>query len=100
VPEVLFARGHVLKRAGDLEGAARALEQARLLDKSDRFLNGKAGKYWLRAGQIEKARQVFGLFTKVSFELLEVSWLPADKRMWVFTERRTDTWSRSQRHAM
>ncbi|KAH8090651.1 NMDA receptor-regulated protein 1-domain-containing protein, partial [Filobasidium floriforme] len=64
VPEVLFARGHVLKRAGDLEGAARALEQARLLDKSDRFLNGKAGKYWLRAGQIEKAGQVFGLFTK------------------------------------
>jgi tetratricopeptide (TPR) repeat protein len=68
VPEALFARGHVLKRAGDLEGAARALEQARLLDKSDRFLNGKAGKYWLRAGQIEKAGQVFGLFTKVCFE--------------------------------
>jgi Flp pilus assembly protein TadD len=65
VPEPLFARGHVLKRAGDLDGAARALEQARLLDKSDRFLNGKAGKYWLRAGQIEKANQVFGLFTKV-----------------------------------
>jgi hypothetical protein len=73
VPEVLFARGHVLKRAGDLEGAARALEQARLLDKSDRFLNGKAGKYWLRAGQIEKAGQVFGLFTKVSFEWPVVS---------------------------
>jgi tetratricopeptide (TPR) repeat protein len=65
VPEPLFARGHVLKRAGDVDGAARALEQARLLDKSDRFLNGKSGKYWLRAGQIEKANQVFGLFTKV-----------------------------------
>lgn len=56
----------MLKRAGDIEGAARALEQARLMDKSDRFLNGKSGKYWLRAGQIEKAQQVFGLFTKVS----------------------------------
>lgn len=64
VPEPLFARGHVLKRAGDVDGAARALEEARLLDKSDRFLNGKSGKYWLRAGQIEKANQVFGLFTK------------------------------------
>jgi Flp pilus assembly protein TadD len=66
VPEILLARGHVLKRAGDIEGAARALEQARLMDKSDRYLNGKSGKYWLRAGQIEKANEVFGLFTKVS----------------------------------
>jgi hypothetical protein len=66
VPELPFARGHVLKRAGDTEGAARALEEARLMDKSDRFLNGKSGKYWLRAGQIDKASSVFGLFTKVS----------------------------------
>lgn len=62
----------MLKRAGDLEGAARALEQARLLDKSDRFLNGKSGKYWLRAGQIEKAGQVFGLFTKVRPDMTEM----------------------------
>lgn len=69
VPEVLFAKAHVLKRAGDTEGAARTMEQSRLLDKSDRFLNGKAGKYWLRAGEIEKAEQVFACFTKASREL-------------------------------
>lgn len=64
VPELPFARAHVLKRAGDVEGAARALEEARLMDKSDRFLNGKSGKYWLRAGNLVKASEVLGLFTK------------------------------------
>jgi tetratricopeptide (TPR) repeat protein len=65
LPEIHMAKAMVLKRAGDPDGAARAMEQARLLDGQDRFLNGKAGKYWLRAGEVEKASAVFGLFTKV-----------------------------------
>ncbi|KAJ9125287.1 hypothetical protein QFC22_000243 [Naganishia vaughanmartiniae] len=64
LPEIYMAKAMVLKRAGDPDGAARAMEQARLLDGQDRFLNGKAGKYWLRAGEVEKASAVFGLFTK------------------------------------
>lgn len=61
-----MARARVLKRAGDPVGAAHAMEEARLLDGQDRFLNGKAAKYWLRAGNVKKAEELLAMFTKVS----------------------------------
>ncbi|KAI0634817.1 NMDA receptor-regulated protein 1a [Trametes polyzona] len=64
LPELYLFRGRVLKRAGDPYGAARWVDQARLLDLQDRFLNTRAGKYRLRAGLVEEAEEVFGLFTK------------------------------------
>jgi tetratricopeptide (TPR) repeat protein len=69
LPEIYMAKAMVLKRAGDPDGAARWMEKARLLDGQDRFINGKTGKYWLRAGEVEKASAVFGLFTKVRWLL-------------------------------
>lgn len=60
-----MARARVLKRAGDPLGAAQSMEEARLLDLQDRFLNGKAAKYWLRAGEVKKAEELLVLFTKV-----------------------------------
>lgn len=60
-----MARARVLKRAGDPLGAAHAMEEARLLDGQDRFLNGKAAKYWLRAGDHKKAEELLAMFTKV-----------------------------------
>ncbi len=65
LPEIEMARAMVLKRAGDPEAAARSMDAARALDGQDRFVNGKAGKYWLRAGEVQKASETFGLFTKV-----------------------------------
>jgi len=65
-----MAKAMVLKRAGDPPGAAEAMEEARLLDGQDRFLNCKAAKYWIRAGEIKRAEDLVGLFTKVS-------WLPS-----------------------
>lgn len=50
---------------GDPWGAVGAFEEARRLDGQDRFLNAKCGKYWLRAGGVDEASEVFGLFTKV-----------------------------------
>ncbi|KAI0659393.1 NMDA receptor-regulated protein 1a [Cubamyces menziesii] len=64
LPELYMFRGRVLKRAGDPYGAARWMDQARLLDLQDRFLNARCGKYRLRAGLIDEAGEVFGLFTK------------------------------------
>jgi len=61
-----MARALVLKRAGDPQGAAHSMEEARLLDGQDRFLNGKAAKYWLRAGNVSKAEELLVMFTKVS----------------------------------
>lgn len=46
------------------------MEEARRLDGQDRFLNAKCGKYWVRAGGVDEASEVFGLFTKVSLSPL------------------------------
>jgi peptide alpha-N-acetyltransferase len=65
LPELHMFKGRVLKRAGDLCGGARCLEDARFLDGQDRFLNTKSAKYRLRAGMVEEASALLGLFTKV-----------------------------------
>lgn len=65
LPELHLFKGRVLKRAGDYLGAAACVNDARLLDGQDRFLNTKTGKYLLRAGCVKEASDVFGLFTKV-----------------------------------
>lgn len=65
LPELYTCKARVLKRAGDLIGASRSLEDARLLDGQDRFLNTKSAKYMLRANLVDDANQILGLFTKV-----------------------------------
>lgn len=65
LPELYTLRARVLKRAGDPMGAAAVMNEARLLDGQDRFLNTKCAKYHLRAGMIDEAIQFFGMFTKV-----------------------------------
>ena len=65
LPELYTFRARVLKRAGDPFGACRSLDEARLLDGQDRFLNTKCAKYRLRAGLIDEANELLGLFTKV-----------------------------------
>jgi N-alpha-acetyltransferase 15/16, NatA auxiliary subunit len=69
LPDLLMFKGRVLKRMGDPYGAARCMDEARVLDLQDRFLNTKCGKYRLRAGMTEEAQEILGLFTKVSFIL-------------------------------
>ncbi|KAF8156996.1 NMDA receptor-regulated protein 1-domain-containing protein [Crassisporium funariophilum] len=64
LPELHMCKARLLKRSGDYFGAARCLNDARLLDGQDRFLNTKCGKYLLRCGMIEEASSIFGLFTK------------------------------------
>jgi hypothetical protein len=65
LPELHMFKARVLKRNGDYYGAARCLNDARLLDGQDRFLNTKCGKYMLRAGMVDEANTIFGMFTKV-----------------------------------
>ncbi|KIL63536.1 hypothetical protein M378DRAFT_164431 [Amanita muscaria Koide BX008] len=64
LPELHMFKARVLKRSGDPLGAARSMNDARLLDGQDRFLNTKCGKYLLRAGMVDEAESIFGLFTK------------------------------------
>ena len=65
LPDLLMLKARILKRLGDPYGAARWMDEARLLDLQDRFLNTKCGVYRLRAGMTEEAQEVLGLFTKV-----------------------------------
>lgn len=65
LPELLTCKARILKRAGDFLGGARCVNEARLLDGQDRFLNTKCAKYLLRAGMVEEASAILGLFTKV-----------------------------------
>lgn len=64
LPELYMTRARALKRAGDPHGAARAMNDARLLDGQDRFINTKTGKYLLRAGMVNEADAIFSKFTR------------------------------------
>jgi len=62
--ELYVFKGRVHKHAGDVAKAAECVEFARSLDLADRYLNTKATRYLLRAGQIDTAADVISLFTK------------------------------------
>lgn len=65
LPELHTCKARILKRAGDIIGGTRCMEDARRLDGQDRFLNTKSAKYHLRAGLSTEASAILGLFTKV-----------------------------------
>ena len=45
--------------------AAEVMNQARILDLQDRFINSKSTKYYIRADQLTRANEVVALFSKV-----------------------------------
>ncbi|OCF40829.1 peptide alpha-N-acetyltransferase [Kwoniella heveanensis CBS 569] len=97
LPELYMAKAMVLKRAGDALGAAYEMEKARLLDGQDRFLNGKAAKYWLRAGEITKAEELLAMFTKK--DLTPVQDLTDLQCLW-FLQEEGDAYKRNGNLAM
>lgn len=62
--ELHMIKAKILKHMGDLDAAWRAMDVARELDLQDRFVNTKAAKYMLRAGEIERAIDTISLFTR------------------------------------
>ncbi|KAI5821129.1 NMDA receptor-regulated protein 1-domain-containing protein [Pyronema omphalodes] len=54
----------VYKHAGDFAAAAKKMDEARSLDKSDRYINTKTAKYQLRNDQNEDALKTMSLFTR------------------------------------
>lgn len=62
--DMLQRKARLLKRAGDVEGAAAAMDGARQLDLGDRYINNKTTKYLLRAGQVEAAQATIALFAR------------------------------------
>ncbi|KAI8647238.1 NMDA receptor-regulated protein 1-domain-containing protein [Parasitella parasitica] len=64
VVELYMTKGRVLKHAGQVEEASKIMNEAREMDLQDRFINSKCAKYLLRAGHIDEAERVLGLFTR------------------------------------
>ena len=64
VVELYMTKGRILKHAGKVEEASKIMNDAREMDLQDRFVNSKCAKYLLRAGEIEEAERVLGLFTR------------------------------------
>ncbi|WFD43692.1 hypothetical protein MPSI1_002356 [Malassezia psittaci] len=64
MPELHMTRARILKRAGAYQAASDAMEDARLLDGQDRYLNTKAAKYLLRADKVDDTIPVLKKFTK------------------------------------
>lgn len=63
--ELYILKARVTKHFGKLEEAKDIMEEGRLLDLQDRFVNSKAAKYLLRANHVDKAVDVVSLFTKL-----------------------------------
>jgi len=64
IPDAYVLKGRVLKHLNALETAAESLDSARQLDLADRYLNNKAAKYYLRANNLGRARELLTLFSK------------------------------------
>ena len=68
-----MAKARALKRAGNPIEACISMTAAWRLDLQDRFLNTKNAKYLLRAGYIDDASKILGLFTKVACSFYYIS---------------------------
>ncbi|KAI8988124.1 NMDA receptor-regulated protein 1-domain-containing protein [Mycotypha africana] len=71
VVELYMTKGRILKHMGQLEEAWKVMNEARELDLQDRFINSKCAKYMLRAGHIEEAERILGLFTRKDVTALQ-----------------------------
>jgi N-alpha-acetyltransferase 15/16, NatA auxiliary subunit len=65
--ELYLAKARLLKYQNDLPAAVDAIMVARDLDRQDRFVNTKVGKYLLRSDRNDEALQILKEFTRVYY---------------------------------
>ncbi|KAK0666459.1 putative NMDA receptor-regulated protein 1 [Cercophora samala] len=81
-----MTKARIFKHQGDIAKAAEAMDQARLLDTKDRYINTKAAKYQLRNNENEKALNTLGLFTRAETVGGPLADLIDMQAMWFLTE--------------
>jgi len=62
--ELYIVKARVYKHFGDFTKAAEIMNEGRLIDLQDRFINSKTVKYYLRSNNVDEATKVVSLFTK------------------------------------
>ncbi|RCK64965.1 N-terminal acetyltransferase A complex subunit NAT1 [Candida viswanathii] len=82
--ELYIVKARIVKHQGDLVRASEIMNEGRLLDLQDRFINSKATKYLLRADKVEEAIDCISLFTKLDedavngckdLHMMQVNWV-------------------------
>ncbi|XP_018600785.1 N-alpha-acetyltransferase 16, NatA auxiliary subunit-like [Scleropages formosus] len=69
--ELYYVKAKIYKHAGNLQQAARWMEEAQSLDTADRFINSKCAKYMLRAGMVKEAEEMCSKFTREGTSAME-----------------------------
>jgi len=64
IPDLYLLKAKLMKKRGQLEAAASLVNEGRMLDYHDRFLNNKAAKYFFRVNQVAQAQEVMSAFSR------------------------------------
>ena len=62
--DLYMRKARILKKMGDLTGAAAIANDGRALDLQDRYLNNKAAKYAFRADKIAAGNELMSMFAR------------------------------------
>ena len=62
--ELYLVKARIYKHAGEVDEAAKCLDEAQSLDTADRYINSKCAKYMLRANMIKDAEEMCSKFTR------------------------------------
>ncbi|XP_029021750.1 N-alpha-acetyltransferase 15, NatA auxiliary subunit a [Betta splendens] len=82
--ELFLIKAKIYKHAGNINEAARWMDEAQALDTADRFINSKCAKYMLKAGLIKEAEEMCSKFTREGTSAVEN--LNEMQCMWFQTE--------------
>ncbi|OWB57853.1 hypothetical protein B5S28_g3828 [[Candida] boidinii] len=66
--ELYIVKARIFKRLNKLDEAAEIMNEGRLIDLQDRFINARTTKYYLRANNVDKAVETVSLFSKTDDE--------------------------------
>jgi peptide alpha-N-acetyltransferase len=89
-------KARVYKDHGDIDEALKHMEEGRMMDLADRYLNNKASRYLLRAGKIEEGRKMISIFTKaVPSEMITEYNNVYDLQVNWYTLEEGDAWRRN-----
>ncbi|XP_063475113.1 N-alpha-acetyltransferase 16, NatA auxiliary subunit isoform X2 [Symphalangus syndactylus] len=82
--ELFYMKAKIYKHIGNLNEAAKWMDEAQSLDTADRFINSKCAKYMLRANMIKEAEEMCSKFTREGTSAMEN--LNEMQCMWFQTE--------------